>query len=64
MRQNYFDVCRKYYFNKLLERELQMIKYKSLKDFIEDKFPDTGDEYEVIASNAEEQAVSDFEYYT
>lgn len=63
MSQLYYDTCRKYYFNKLLERDLQMIKYKTLKDFIEENFPDIGDEYEKIASDAEEAAISSWEYY-
>lgn len=64
VRQLYYDVCRKYYFNKLLEREPQTIQYRTLKKFIEDNFPDNKDEYEVISEDSEEKALSDFEYYS
>ena len=63
MRSLYYATCRKYFFNKSLGRQEQITKYKAIKDFIETNFPDNSDEYEKILSDAEEKALSDFEYY-
>lgn len=63
MRSLYYATCRKYFFNKNLGRQEQIIKYAAIKDFIEANFPNIVD-CKKIESDAEEKAISDLEYYS
>lgn len=56
----YKNTCKKYYFNKLIEREPQETKYRAIKEFLENNFPNA--EYEKIAEDSEEWAISMHEF--